>query len=578
LSVIILIRIFSGELSGDGKERTDTMKKQMVPSFSKKRKTLTGGVLLLLVVFALGRCSGAHPPAAHSEAEHAVAHAQVWTCSMHPQIQLPKPGKCPICFMDLIALESGGGDGGGLRTLTVSDAAAKLMQVETSPVERKFVQTEVRMVGKVDFDETRTAAITARMPGRLDRLFVDYTGVPVKKGEHLASIYSPDLLSAQQELLQAIDSVKALQNSQSTLVRNTSQSTVDAVREKLRLWGLTAEQIQEIETRGEPTDHLTIYSPVSGIVIHKNATEGSYVKTGDRIYTVADLSRVWIQIDAYESNLNRLRYGGSVEFTTETYPGKKFAGTISFIDPIINPATRTAKVRVIVDNPGLALKPGMFVRATARPQVADDGRVINPDLAGKWISPMHPEIVKDGPGACDVCGMPLVTAESLGYASQRSENAPLVIPVTAALKTGRRAVVYVEIPGREQPTYEGREVDLGERLGEYYAVASGLEEGERVVTRGAFKIDAELQIHAKPGMMSMPDEMHPMEAVEPKPQTLCPIMGGQINKEFFADYNGMRIYFCCPGCDAEFNADPEKYIAQMRAAGIEPEKITGESK
>ena len=321
---------------------------------------------------------------------------------------------------------------------------------------------------------------------------------------------------------------------------------------------------------------MTIYAPVGGIVIHRNATEGMYVETGTRIFTIADLSRVWVQLDAYESDLNGLRYGSKVEFTTETYPGESFEGTISFIDPIINPSTRTAKVRVIVENAEGQLKPGMFVRAVARPQVADGGRVLNPDLAGKWISPMHPEVVKDEPGPCDVCGMPLVAAESLGYVADESSGAPLLIPVSAALKTGRRAVVYVEIPDQEKPTYEGREVELGMRLGDYYIVESGLEEGERVVTRGAFKLDAELQIRAKPSMMSMPSEPQSSAPMEMKPQTHCPIMGGEINKEVFTDYNGMRIYFCCGGCDGTFMEDPEKYLSQMRAGGVEPEKLVTE--
>ena len=173
---------------------------------------------------------------------------------------------------------------------------------------------------------------------------------------------------------------------------------------------------------------MTIYSPVGGIVIHKNAQEGMYVETGTKIFTIADLSQVWVQLDAYESDLHGLRYGSKVEFSTEAFPGQPFEGTISFIDPIINPATRTAKVRVIVGNETGQLKPGMFVRATARPQVAEGGRIMNPNLAGKWMSPMHPEIIKDGPGPCDVCGMPLVTAESLGYVTDRPENAPLTDP------------------------------------------------------------------------------------------------------------------------------------------------------
>ena len=439
-----------------------------------------------------------HEEAASSERS---ARETVWTCSMHPQIKLPKPGKCPICFMDLIPLE-GGGDETETREIRISPYAAKLMEVETSEATRQFVDSEVRMVGKIDYDETRVSYIAAWAAGRLDRLFVNYTGIPVKKGDHMAEIYSPDLLTAQEELIQALGAVEALRQSQSEIVRRTAESTVKAVREKLRLLGLTAEQIAQIEANRKTRDHITIYSPVAGIVIHKNAQEGMYVQTGSRIYTVADLSLVWAKLDAYESDLGWVRYGGRVEFTTEAYPGRLFKGTISFIDPTIDPVTRTAKVRVRVSNEGLSLKPGMFVRAVVRSKVASDGRVMNNDLSGKWISPMHPEIVKDGPGDCDVCGMPLVSAEALGYVGEEKGNAPLVIPVSAALKTGKRAVVYLALPGKEKPVYEGREVILGPRLGNFYIVESGLLEGDRVVTRAAFKLDAELQIQAKPSMMS----------------------------------------------------------------------------
>jgi Cu(I)/Ag(I) efflux system membrane fusion protein len=476
----------------------------------KRIKPILFIIIALMIGFILRGCftSGYQTPGPTLHAPG--SQPEIWTCSMHPQIKLPKPGQCPICGMDLIPLAAGGGTDNP-RELSVTPSAAKLMQIETSPVERKFIQADVRMVGKVDFDETRTAFVAARMPGRLDRLFVDYTGVQVKKGDHLASIYSPELLSAQQELLQAIDSVKALTNSQSTIVRNVSQSTVEAVREKLRLWGLTEAQIQEIETRGTTTDHITLYSPVNGIVIHKNAQEGGYVKTGDRIYTVADLSKVWVQLEAYESDLPWLRYGQNVTFTTEAWPGETFEGTIAFIDPVLNAATRTVNVRVNVDNPDLKMKPGLFVRAIAHPSIAEDGKVTNPSLAGKWICPMHPEVVKDAAGDCDICGMPLVTAEELGYVTADAANAPLVIPATAPLITGTRAVVYVEVPDQEKPTYEGREIVLGPKAGNVYIVQDGLSEGEHVVTHGAFKLDAELQIHAKPSMMSPEGGNAPMD-------------------------------------------------------------------
>ncbi|HEY5653932.1 MAG TPA: efflux RND transporter periplasmic adaptor subunit [Pontiella sp.] len=702
--------------------------------------------LVILLTFIAGRCSqgkAAYVEDAGVHEEHVSTEPEVWTCSMHPQIQLPKLGKCPICFMDLIPLE-GGDNGGGEREVRVSEYAAKLMELETTPAVRRFGEAEIRMVGKVDYDETRISYISSWIPGRIDRLFVDYTGIPIQKGDHLAEIYSPELFTAQEELLQAIRTMENLKESQSSTLVETAEKTVDAVREKLRLWGFSAKQIAEVEQREVPSEHMTIYSPGAGIVIHKNAQEGMYVQTGTRIYTIADLSIVWVQLDAYESDLNWLKYGGKIDFSTEAYPGEIFAGTISFIDPVITSSTRTAKVRVIVDNQNGRLKPGMFVRALARPKVAAAGRIMDEGLAGKWISPMHPEVIKDEPGPCDVCGMPLVTAESLGYVTENEGNAPLLIPVTAALKTGKRAVVYVEIPNSEKPSYEGREVELGARLGDYYVVESGLDEGERVVTRGAFKLDAELQIRAKPSMMSMPSdgstEDHSMqmesttvemqfvpdgfahqlnmyiqdyfslqqalagddpdaaaaavqkakvsldqidmallegeahivwmdhlkqlnaalnlfksankleaqreafqalsqqmiktvgvfpinmpvyqaycpmafdnlgaqwlqaskdilnpyfgdmmlkcgeiqksfnvETEEAEPATppstqqkRCPVMGGAINKEVYADHDGMRVYFCCLGCDTTFKENPETYIDQMRAEGIEPEKL-----
>ncbi len=429
---------------------------------------------------------------------------QIWTCSMHPQIKLPKPGLCPLCSMPLIPLETQATDAGSLRELTVSENAKRLMEIETVPVERKFVAAPVRMVGKIDYDETRLKYITAWVPGRLDRLYVDYTGVSVNKGDHMVYLYSPELLSAQEELLQSLTVVKELKDSDIGIMRETAEATVTAVRDKLRLWGLKGEQIAEIEQRGTVSDHVTIYAPIGGIVIHKNAQEGMYVKTGTRIYTIADLSEVWIQLDAYESDLMWLRYGQKVEFTTEAYPGERFVGTIAFIDPILTQTTRTVKVRVNAANPKMRLKPGMFVRAVVRAKIATGGKVMDAALAGKWICPMHPDVVQDGAGRCDICKMPLVQTESLGYLGVDTDQsqAPLVIPVSAAMVTGTRAIVYVQLPGKDKPTFEGREIVLGPRAGDYYLVRHGLAEGERVVIKGNFKIDAELQIRAKPSMMT----------------------------------------------------------------------------
>jgi len=257
---------------------------------------------------------------------------------------------------------------------------------------------------------------------------------------------------------------------------------------------------------------VTIYAPIGGTVIERNGTEGMYVMTGEMIYRIADLSKVWVKLEAYEADLAWLHYGQTVTFTAEAYPGETFEGKISFIDPLLDPVTRTVRLRVNVDNHDGRLKPEMFVRGVVHAQVATSGRVMDPGLAGKWISPMHPEIVKDGPGACDICGMPLVRAEELGYvpAEAKPEDMPLVIPASAPLITGKRAVVYVEVPGAEKPTFEGREVVLGPRAGDFYMVESGLEEGEIVVTSGNFKIDSALQILAKPSMMNPQEESTPL--------------------------------------------------------------------
>jgi len=465
---------------------------------------VAAGGLLIVVSFGIGYVTRVlTAPAPASEPADASASTQQepeqkkvrWTCSMHPQIIQPEPGLCPICGMKLIPLEEGGQDEGP-RTLVVSETAKMLMDIQTSLVERRYVEAEVRMVGKVDYDEKKLGHITAWVGGRIDRLFVDYTGITVNKGDHMVTLYSPDLVTTQDDLLQAIRSAKVLGESASR--------TVDAVRERLRLWGLSPEQIADIEKRGRATDHITIYAPMGGIVIDKHAQQGMYVRTGMRIYTIADLSELWVKLEAYESDLEWVRYGQKVSVTTEAYPGEVFEGKIAFIDPVLNEKTRTVRVRVNVPNPDFKLKPNMFVHAVVRSKVATGGRVMVPDLAGKWISPMHPEIIKDAPGMCDVCGMPLKKAEALGYVSVPEDEAskPLVIPVSAALFTGKRAVVYVAVPDTEKPTFEGREVVLGARAGDFYLVEKGLAEGERVVTNGNFKIDSALQILAKPSMMS----------------------------------------------------------------------------
>lgn len=500
-------------------------------------RTNKGVVVAACVLAALSAASGfivrgcfvpkATPPSsgATDHIEPGSETAQVWTCSMHPQIRLPEPGQCPICGMDLIPLIAGDDDAAGMamRTFSTSPATAKLMQITTSPVERRFVTKEVRMVGKIDYDETKLGYITAWVPGRLDRLYVDYTGINVEKGDHLVYLYSPEILAAQEELKRAAAAVANMRKDAPEILKQTARTTLDAARSKLRRWGLTDAQVAEAESKGTVSDHITIYAPMGGTVIERMGQEGMYVETGTKIYTIADLSQLWVMLDAYESDLPWIHYGQTVEFTTEAYPGEVFTGVIAFIDPVLNEMTRTVKVRVNVPNSDGRLKPEMFVRATVRSQIATGGRVMDPGLAGKWICPMHPEVVENGPGACPICEMALVPAKKLGYVPAEAglDDMPLVIPATAALLTGKRAVVYVEVPNAEKPTYEGREIMLGARAGDYYIVRSGLAEGELVVTNGNFKIDSTLQIHAKPSMMT-PDAgaMARTEAATALPFTL----------------------------------------------------------
>ena len=398
--------------------------------------------------------------AGHADADGQAPQAEtVWTCSMHPQIQLPEPGQCPICFMDLIPLVKGGDETEtvSLRQIGLSAEARKLAQVTVAPVRRHAVSVETRMAGTVEYDETRLGSITAWMGGRIDKLHVDATGDVVKRGQPMASIYSPELLTAQAELIEADRALKNLDQSSFKLVKDTAQRTKQAAMEKLRLLGLSKRQVERVLERGKPTDHVTLYAPMGGVVIKKDVVEGQYVTTGAPIYRIADLSKVWVVLGAYESDLPWIDVGSQVSFTVESLPGREFTGTVVFVDQVLDEKTRTVDVRLEVDNPGYKLKPGMLANGMLQ--------------------------------------------EATQHGEDAGGEAPLIIPASAPLVTGKRAVVYVALPEREG-VYEGREVVLGPRAGDSYIVREGLSEGDMVVVQGNFKIDSALQIMAKPSMMN----------------------------------------------------------------------------
>jgi len=467
--------------------------------FLSIRKSVWG---IIIFAFLFGIWISGPDQTQKNSALHGKADTEVefWTCSMHPSVQLSSPGQCPICFMDLIPQEVSGTLNPG--ELKMSETAMALAGITTALVRRGIASKDIRLSGIVDYDETLMKHITAWFPGRLEHLFVDYTGISVQKGEHLVEIYSPSLYAAQEEFLQALSLAKR-QNAQNSLGGRGAETMVESAREKLRLLGLTMDQVLKIEKRSTPSDRMEIYSPLSGVVINKNAVEGMYVKTGSRIYTVADLSRVWIILDAYESDLPWLAFGQEVSLEVEALPGEVITGRISFIDPVLDPRTRTVKVRINIPNQDGKLKPNMFVSAAVHSRVDAQGHAVNPYMAGKWVGSMHPEIVRENPGNCDICGMALIRAEDMGIVSGTiSSEKPLLIPASAVLLTGKRAVVYIMLPDRNEPTFESREIIVGARTRSDYIVVSGLNEGEMVVKKGNFKIDSAMQIAAKPSMMN----------------------------------------------------------------------------
>ena len=504
----------------------DTQKKRV---WAKDTIALTAVIVLILAGGVLiegckDKVSDNHAIKKHEAKSHKeILH---WTCGMHPGVKIDEAGKCPVCSMDLVPVyrEGEAPEKGEKVSLTLSEEARNLSGIETVPLKRRRLIKEIYAVGKVDYDESKIAYVSAWTGGRIDRLYADFTGVQVKKGDHLVLMYSPRLVSAQDEYLIAL--------------KSGNRTLINATRKKLLLLGITKEQIGTVKKMGKAKTHLTVYAPIGGTVIHKTAMEGMYVKEGDPIYQIADFKSLWVLIDIFEYEIGWVKLGQKVEITIQSYPGEIFSGEVAFINPFLDEKTRTLKVRINVGNRDLRLKPGMYANARIKSPLSDFGLPIDRSLYGKYICPMHPyvvrekrgvcpqcgmdlekhelprerkvamekqviyvcpmeedkDVISDQPGDCPRCGMKLIPKEIEG-----KDDRVLAVPKLAILDTGRRKLVYVE---KEPGKYVAREVQLGPEAmatvngsnAILFPVLSGLAEGERVVTRGNFLIDSQTRL------------------------------------------------------------------------------------
>jgi Cu(I)/Ag(I) efflux system membrane fusion protein len=396
------------------------------------------GMKLVKVSAGPAAPSGGAPTAASAgaPAEH---QKDQWQCPMHPSIVQDHPGDCPICGMRLVKVERTEATPEGLSGVTIDPGRQQLIGLKIAHVEQGPVGGAWRTSGRVAIDETRVHHVNVKFSGFMEHVHADFVGRPVKKGEPIFSIYSPELLAAQQEFLLAIETRKRLAASGGLAA--DGDALVQAARRKLELWDVPSSEIDRIERTGETTRTLTFYSPASGVLTKKDVVPGMRVNAGDMPFEIVDLSRVWVLADAYESDLPHVRIGMPATLGLKAIPGKTFTGRVAFIDPLLDPKTRTAKVRVEVANPSGELKPEMY------------GDVV----------------------------------------FQGSARQALRVPGDAIIHSGTRSVVFVALPdGKFAP----REIQVGEGNAEWVEVVSGLVNGDGVVTRANFLVDSESRLRA----------------------------------------------------------------------------------
>jgi membrane fusion protein, copper/silver efflux system len=411
-------------------------------------KLFQNKLTLIVITLVIGGLIGwiIKPSDAHDNHENETQSASntLWTCSMHPQIKLGEPGDCPICGMDLIPATQATSGNSNPMVFEMTAEAVAMAQIHTTKIAGVNPSGELFLTGKIQADERENASVTAKFPGRIEKLFVTFTGEQVRAGQKLATIYSPELMAAQRELLEAVKSKAAF------------PQLYTAAKEKLKLWKLTESQISEIEQSGSIREQFDILSDQSGVVTQRNIAIGDYVNTGSVLFTVVNLNKLWVLLDAYESDLPFLSPGNEINFSVAGNTAETFKAKITFIDPMLNANTRSASIRAEITNTGNKLKPEMFVTASIK-------------------------------------------------TAAKTTTSGVTVPRTAVLWSGKRSVVYVKVPNSETPGFEMREVTLGNRMGENYLIESGLQPGEEIVTNGVFAIDAAAQLSGQYSMMKRPE-------------------------------------------------------------------------
>ncbi|MFI0429187.1 efflux RND transporter periplasmic adaptor subunit [Mariniflexile sp. HMF6888] len=395
------------------------------------------GVLLGWLVFG-----GSDAPKSEDEHSHVEGMETIWTCSMHPQIQMKEPGQCPLCGMDLIPLESND-SAIDPNALQMTEDAMKLANVQTMVVGgSKETNKKLALNGKVQIDERKLYTQSSHIPGRIEKLYINFTGEKVNRGQTLAMVYSPELVTAQEELLQAYR------------IKETQPELFEAAKQKLNNWKIGESTINKIISSNKPIQQFPITADVSGIITAKKVDLGDYVSQGMPIYEIADLSSLWVLFDVYESDMPWVKVGNKINYTIQSLPGESFEGVVTFIDPLINPQTRVASARVEVKNPENKLKPEMFASG-----------VVNNNVS-------------------------------------TSTSKDIVIPKSAVMWTGERSVVYIKSIVSNKVNFKLREVILGASLGDAYVIKEGLSIGEEIVVNGTFTVDAASQLAGKPSMMN----------------------------------------------------------------------------